>query len=135
MSNPTSLDDLIDGDNTMKDLSSMYEKVGSKMKMSNIRFDIDLYTLSDYVSLFLAMHMSQNPEFQTSYINTTRLKHSIENIELQKLPFLFFESDKLHNPNINLEGAMSAAGFSSTEKDLCKRKIQQILKMMIVVRD
>ena len=117
---------LKESDDTMNDLSSMYEKVISKMNMSNVRFDIDLYTLYDYISLLLAIHLEENDKFSPSNTNTVRLKHATEKIDLSKLPFMFFEIDKLRNRKINLEGAISIAGFSDTEKQLWNRKLKII---------
>jgi hypothetical protein len=110
----------------MNDLSSMYEKVISKMNMPNVRFDIDLYTLYDYISVYLVLCFEQNKNYSPSNINTMRLKHTTSKIDRQKIAFMFFEIDKLRNRKINLEGAISIAGFSDTEKQLWNRKLKII---------
>jgi len=117
---------LKESDDTMNDLSSMYEKVISKMNMPNVRFDIDLYTLYDYISILLVIHLEENYKFSPSNTNTVRLKHATEKMDPGKLPFMFFEIDKLRNRKINLEGAISIAGFSDTEKQLWNRKLKII---------
>jgi len=117
-------------ENATQELMSMYEKVCFHMKSPLSKSVIDLYTLYDYLSFILTMHLLET-QIATSTANSAKLQHAIHNVQTVHQPTLFlsffFENGKI-TKNINLEGAMLAAGFSDTEKILWRRIISNYSK-------
>jgi hypothetical protein len=110
-------------ENATQELMSMYEKVCFHMKSPLSKSVIDLYTLYDYLSFVLTMHLLET-QIAAPPANSAKLEHAMHSVQSIHDPVLFlsvfFENGKMPK-NVNLEGAMLAAGFSETEKNLWRR--------------
>jgi hypothetical protein len=108
---------------------SMYDKVLAALKEapadSNI---VDLYTVYDFVSMFLSGVMIDKTIKITS-INATRLRHATEHIseQNQAMP-AFFDCDKTYYGKLNLAGAMTTAGYTPEEQAWFQRIANKMIK-------
>jgi hypothetical protein len=118
-------------ENATQELMSMYEKVCFNMKSPLSKSVIDLYTLYDYLSFVLTMHLLDT-HIAAPTANSAKLEHAMHNVQTIHDPVLFlsffFENGKMLK-NVNLEGAMLAAGFSETEKSLWRRIMSNHFKL------
>jgi hypothetical protein len=111
-------------------LISMYDKVLTTLKVapadSNI---VDLYTVYDFVSMYLSSVM-KDKSIKTTSINATRLRHAIEHVDSSQAMSVFFDCDKTYYGKLNLAGAMTTAGFTPEEQALFQRIANLLIKPM-----
>jgi hypothetical protein len=119
-------------DNTIEELTSMYEKVCLNMKLPDSKSVTDLYTLYDCLSFILSTNMSYG-QIEIHKANSAKLQYAIKDVKHEPdtthFKSMFFENGKVPTCNINLEGAMLSAGFSETEKNLWRRIAADQFKM------
>jgi hypothetical protein len=111
-----------------EEMTSMYEKVCVTLTSNaeiNIENAIDLYTLYSFVSFFLCIWLSKIDNFQSEKKYTKQLGNIIKDTTPDQVESFFFESDKMQK-KINLERAILISNFTEAQKNLFKRKIEEM---------
>ncbi len=112
-----------DAQNAQNLLVSMYDKLFVTLKVAAADSSLlDLYTLSDFVSVLLCFEIKPTANFKTQSIHANRLKAAIAGLGGDDVLAAFFDGDKTYYGGLNLTRAMATAGFTPEEQALFARR-------------
>ena len=112
-----------DAQNAQNLFVSMYDKLFVTLKVAAADSSLlDLYTLSDFVSVLLCVEIKSTANFKTQSIHANRLKAAIAGLGGDDVLAAFFDGDKTYYGGLNLTRAMATAGFTPEEQALFARR-------------